>query len=387
MERPAQELRLRRAVWFAWLSLVASGAACCRGVAGPPRTDHAGAGEPPLPRLEWRGTVGLAGSATPRRGDRHAVCETSGIVWLGDDRYAAVMDGSDRLVVFSLALGGDGGPLSATALDSVSLGADRDWEDLAVVGSGPARRLFAVAEAAPALWEFAVDADLGACRAVGSWTLGDVFPRIRPNRGPEALGADPDGAALWTANEEALEGDGGPVADGEEGTVRIVRLPLDPVRGGDERLVEGRREWIYPVDPPHARVGLPGDRPYSGVVAIAALSAGRLLLLERSAGRGVPPIENRIFLVDVGAIEGSDGGRPAEAVPRVAKELLWRGSLGMNLEGLCLGPALGDGGRAVVAIADNGAEGRLGAEDVPAPNPLVVFALVDESPGEQVTSP
>lgn len=372
---------------MAWLALLPWAAACSRGVAGPPGRGDAAADTPPLPRLEWLGTVGLAGSVTPRRGDRHPVSETSGIVWLGADRYAAVMDGSDRLVVFSLALGGDGAPVSATALDSVSLGADRDWEDLAVVGSGPARRLFAVAEAAPALWEFAIDTDRGACRAVGSWNLGGVFPGMRPNRGPEALCADPEGAALWTANEEALEGDGGPVADGAQGTVRIVRLPLDPPGGGDERLVEGRREWIYPVEPPHARVGLPGDRPYSGVVAIAPLSAGRLLLLERSAGRGVPPIENRIFLVDVGATEGSAGGRPAEGVPRVAKDLLWRGSLGINLEGLCLGPALGDGGRAVVAIADNGAEGRLGPEDAPAPNPLVVFALLEEPPGGQVTSP
>lgn len=387
MERPAPPCGLLPLVRLASLSLAWWVAACSSGLCAPPGAEDPAAGSRPLPRLEWLGTVGLAGHVTPRRGDRHTVSETSGVVWLGDDRYAAVMDGSDRLVVFSLEVGRDGGPVSAAALDSVSLGADRDWEDLAIVGSGRARRLFAVSEAAPALWEFAVAADLGGCRAVGSWALGSVFPGMRANRGPEALAADPDGAALWTANEEALEGDGGPVADGAEGIVRIVRLPLDPARDVDERLIDGRWEWAYPVDPPHARVGLPGDRPYSGVVAIAVLSDGRLLVLERSAGMGVPPIENRIFLVDVGATEGRAGGTPAEALPRLAKEMLWRGSLGMNLEGLCLGPSLGNGGRAVVAIADNGDQGRGSPADAPARNPLVVFALFEDQPGGEVTSP
>ena len=44
--------------------------------------------------------------------------------------------------------------------------------------------------------------------------------------------------------------------------------------------------------------------------------------------------------------------RPAAS--RVAKQLLWKAAVGVNLEGLATGPPLAKGGRAVVAIADNG---------------------------------
>lgn len=342
----------------------------------------------PLLRLDVRGTVGIGAAVRSRRGGRHPVSETSGIAWLGDDRYAAVMDGSDRLLLLAVELVDDGTPLSATALDSVSLGADRDWEDVAVIGSVRARRLFAVAEDVPALCEFDVDVERGGCRPVGTWPLGSVFPGMRANRGPEALAAAPDGSALWTANEEALAADGGPAADDSEGIVRLVRLPLPPVEGAEGDPIAGRREWLYPVDPPHRRLGIPGDRPYSGVVAIAALAPRRLLVLERSAGVGVPPLENRIYVVDVTDLEGSPGGVAADSLPRVAKTMLWRGSLGVNLEGLCLGPMIHDGGRAVVAIADNGARARLEAETTTADNPLVVFSLssVPEG-GEPTTTP
>jgi hypothetical protein len=52
----------------------------------------------------------------------------------------------------------------------------------------------------------------------------------------------------------------------------------------------------------------------------------------------------------------------------VEKRLLWADTLGINLEGLCLGPRLVDGNRALVAIADNGGLGT--------PNQLVGLGLV-----------
>jgi hypothetical protein len=56
----------------------------------------------------------------------------------------------------------------------------------------------------------------------------------------------------------------------------------------------------------------------------------------------------------------------------VEKKLLWSDSLGVNLEGLCLGPVLADGNRSLVAIADNGGIGT--------PNQLVGLALVSPPP-------
>ena len=56
----------------------------------------------------------------------------------------------------------------------------------------------------------------------------------------------------------------------------------------------------------------------------------------------------------------------------VEKRLLWTDSLGINLEGLCLGPLLADGNRGLIAIADNGGIGT--------PNQLVGLALVTPAP-------
>ena len=110
--------------------------------------------------------------------------------------------------------------------------------------------------------------------------------------------------------------------------------------------------------------------PLSGVVAIVALGKGKLLVLERSGAPGLPPFENRIYLVDttnahdVTAIE-RDLATKTDTF--LSKRLLWRDSLGCNLEGLALGPELKGGARVLAAIADNGGIGT--------PTRLVTFRL------------
>ena len=65
--------------------------------------------------------------------------------------------------------------------------------------------------------------------------------------------------------------------------------------------------------------------------ALVALGAGRLLVLERSAGPGLPPFASRIHLVDVRDAADVSGvardlaARPADLVP---KRLLWEDTLG-----------------------------------------------------------
>jgi hypothetical protein len=116
-------------------------------------------------------------------------------------------------------------------------------------------------------------------------------------------------------------------------------------------------------------------QPLSGLSALVALGEGRMLALERSGAPGLPPFASRIYLVDVGAavdvsaVERDLASR-REAV--VEKRLLWTDSLGINLEGLCLGPLLADGNRGLVAVADNGGIGT--------PNQLVGLALVTPAP-------
>ena len=112
--------------------------------------------------------------------------------------------------------------------------------------------------------------------------------------------------------------------------------------------------------PPHAFARLLAGEPLAGLVALVPLGGGRLLALERAAGPGLPPFESRITLIDTAAgrdISEREGGlanRPDDHLPTIR---LWKDALGCNLEGLCLGPQLADGCRALVGVADNGGLG------------------------------
>ena len=338
------------------------------------------------PHVEWRGTLTLPGTFTGGDGKTRSLAETSGIAWVGGDRYVAAMDGDDHLLVLRVAVDDDGAPLEARAEGTIALGAVRDWEDVAVVGSGSGLRLFAVEEGTPAVREFLLDAAFSAARPVATRSLRVVLRGMRPNRGPESLAASPGGEWLWTANEETLEGDGPAVRDGVPARVRLVRIPVPGTVGRrpTEDPVVDRREWVYETDPPHDRVGLGLGPVFSGVVAIVALDERRLVVLERSAGIGLPPFESRIFLVDV---TGQRGAAPAVDVATAAplpKRLLWRGSLGVNLEGLCAGPGLDDGRRVLVGVADNAAGERKPDGTRGPSNPVVVFTLGDgDGAGEE----
>jgi hypothetical protein len=330
-------------------------------------------------RVEPGGIVNAPGEVVEADGSRHAVAELSGIAWLGGDSYAAVMDGSGRLLFLTVNPVADAPP-KVTFDRSIALDRLRDWEDVATCnGADGRRRWFFVEEDTPAVREFAEGDDarpVGAgplpLRAAGMVSLEGPFRSARPNRGPEALAVEPDGARLWTANEEPLERDGPPVATGVAGKVRLVGLAIDDDGAVGEKALERRREVIYEVDPPHDRVSLGGGPLYSGVVALVALGEGRLLVLERSAAAGVPPLENRIYLVDTAtAAEAREVDGNLAAVAPVAKTLLWKGALGVNLEGLCAGPRLPDGRMTLVAVADNGAGDGVGRR----PNPVACFFL------------
>ena len=331
-------------------------------------------------RVEPGGIVNAPGEVVEADGSRHAVAELSGIAWLGGDSYAAVMDGSDRLLFLTITPDVSGALPTVTFERSLALDRLRDWEDLVIFTRADGRRRwFFVEEDTPAVREFAeADGDRPAgagprpLGAAGMASLVGPFRSARANRGPEALAIEPDGSRLWTANEEPLERDGPPVASGVAGKVRLFGLAINDARAIGAEAIERRREVIYEVDPPHDRVSLGGGPLYSGVVALVALGEGRLLVLERSAAAGVPPLENRIYLVDTStAAESRDRKGNLAAVAPVAKTLLWKGALGVNLEGLCAGPRLADGRLTLVAVADNGADNGVGRR----PNPVACFLL------------
>lgn len=309
--------------------------------------------------VEHRGALSLPEERGRASDGRPRLTGLSGITWLGGDRYAAAIDNSAGMVRFRLELAADGTPRSCAELELITLAERHDFEDIAPrLGSPPA--VFLCEEDTPAIRVFRLADGV----AEGTIPLPAVTRFRRANRGLEALALDPDGKYLWTANEEALVPDGEAASMGVGTVVRLMRLPLGA--GGPPFQV------AYRVDPPHDFVPVFPGPTFSGLVALVALGQGRLLALERSAGPGLPPFESRLYAIDttnaadVSGI-GGDLGRRGEIV--IDKTLVWSGALGLNLEGLCLGPRLQRAGlrdegpqspglpggrRALVGISDNG---------------------------------
>jgi len=343
---------------------------------------------PPF-RISQRGVATLPQSVTDRDGREVPITGLSGITWLGDDRYAAIMDNSDKLLLFTLPVGPDGAPGQPSDLEVVTLAERHDYEDVAVcppplqerivarqLRNGlpdPGRCLLVAEEDTPAIR--AVSLADGAL--LGVIPIPEIFSTRRPNRGLESLDIDPDGRHIWTANEEALPADG-PAATAGSGTlVRLARIAI-PKPAQQER--DAPLQLPYAVDPPHGFIGVFPDDPLSGVVAIAGLGGGQLLVLERSGCPGLPPFENRIYLVDTAEAQGiarvgNEGGSERAASP-LPKTLLWQDQLGCNVEGLCAGKPLRERNRALLGIADNNGIGM--------PNQIIAFTLEKAPSGVSV---
>jgi hypothetical protein len=317
-------------------------------------------------RLEQAGTLRLPTDVGAGAGTPVPLTGLSGLAWLGDDRWVAAIDNSDRLATFRLALGPKGEPTGVSDVAVRPLQHRHDYEDVALcpphLEAALAAAVAARPPAPPTPWLLLCEEDTPALRVV-AFTAGRELGRVgipamfqsrRPNRGLEAVAIDAEGRCVWTATEEALPIDG-PAATETAGTVvRLTRIPLARPPTAAPKV----RQFAYGVDPPHAAVRAGGSAPLSGVVAIVSAGNERLLVMERSFTAGLPPFENRIYLVDtrsapdVAGIAAGLGERPAGS--RVAKHLLWQGTLGANLEGLAVGPPLAGGRRTVLAIADNG---------------------------------
>ena len=176
---------------------------------------------------------------------------------------------------------------------------------------------------------------------------------VRDNLGFEGLSFDPEGATLFVAAENALLQDG-EAADLDRGSPTRI-LEIDAGSGIP------RAEYLYPVERvPDEPVPASAFRS-NGISEILALDANRLLVLERSFSVGVGN-RVRLYLVDLSTaknILGSDtlGNSGHLESLMVQKELVADlHDLGVdpdNIEGLTLGPALDDGRRLLVMVADN----------------------------------
>lgn len=318
------------------------------------------------PRVAQRGSLSLPRSFTGPGGTEVSLTGASGLMRLDDDHYAAILDNSNSIVLFRLSLADDGTPVDASDFRLLSLAERHDYEDICLCPAPLAHRLALEADSLeklpPADCVLVCEEDTPAIRAVslsGGTMLGTVPippPLQTPtrNRALESLAAEPDVAHVWTTTEEGAADDGPPTSETTGTVVRLTRLAVD--HEGTVRADEAK-QFGYPVDPPHQFVRVFGGAPLSGVTALASLGAGRLLVLERSACPGLPPFEARIYLCETSTAH--DVSKTAQDLAShrdqfLAKQLLWKEQTGSNLEGLCLGPNVPGGGRALLVISDNG---------------------------------
>ena len=332
-------------------------------VAGdPPVTPEAGPARSPAPQRQADG-----GAATPSGGTDSPATkvsdmlrpwdtgkELSGITWAGGDLYYAVDDADTRLYPLVLPIDRASGaidPASAAIGEGVALSGGGDVEGCAF---DPAtRHVWASDESPTRIGEF----DPATGVLLRTAPLPAPLATHRPNLGLEALSISPDGATMWTANEEALPCDG-PVSSPSSGTwIRIARF----TREADGNGWTPSGQFAYRADPirgPHLV-----HRSRSGVSGLAALPDGTLLVLEREL-HGVdlrvtilPAFRLRLYLVDprgaadISAVESLADG----ATPPLGKRLLCELDTALeNVEGICLGPELDDGSRVLVLVADAG---------------------------------
>ncbi len=297
------------------------------------------------------GEIAVPSSVIDQFGQPFNVAGLSGVCALGGDSYAAVMDNSNRVVLFDLPIAGDGTIGALTNVRGLTLSFTGDHEG--VVHSASDRLL--IADENTMTFR---EVDLFTGDLMSTSTLPPVFDTRRPNLGLESLTLDAD--TLWTANEEALTVDG-PGASPASGSV--ARLRSQSLAAGTEN-----GQWAYLIEPLHGPTIPPEDVGQSGLTELIALPGGGLLAIERSLAFATPLFLTRIFSVDMqGATEVSGHASLAGVtIIPATKTLIYQGSHA-NLEGLCLGQSLDNDGRAMIGVVDNG--------DPLSENTIVVFRL------------
>lgn len=279
----------------------------------------------------------------------------SGIAWLGNDDWLAVSDSGNDAAELTIPWTGDGsldtGSISVNSTPML-VGAGRDFEGVDYA-TALGNNFVVSEEGSPAVRQF----DLTSFSETGGspYSTPTIFANTRSNRGFESLTIRSDGAELWTANEEALIGDGALATAGNGTPVRLQRYDLS---GATPTAAE---QFVYEVDPVHApQTG--STTPQSGLSDLVVLPNGKLLALERSViynnilGFDVPFFDNRIYEIDFSSAAQITSPTdtltaPGQSFVAVSKTLLWSGDF-INLEGLDLGGPT-DNGFVLLAVTDN----------------------------------
>lgn len=306
-----------------------------------------------------RSVVTLPNQATDQNGQTFTIAGLSAITYLDPTRtgqsapgpeasyrFVGVMDNSNKLVEFEVRFDAVGAISQCTLVRGISLASTHDWEGAAF--TDPARNSIILSdEDRPGLSEFRLT-DGALIRDV---MVPSVYAQRRTNLGLESLSSRERTDHYWIANEEALAIDGN-ISSPTAGTdVRLSLMWMSPA--GSTNLL---RQVVYRTEPMHGAV-INGAR--SGLSDLVALPDGRLLALERSFALGTPLFLSRVYEVNtsqVTDVRGQTSGLSTGTFTRCAKSLVYSGG-NNNLEGLCLGPQLGDRNSSrwvVLGIVDDG---------------------------------
>ncbi len=178
-------------------------------------------------KLNYRGKVRLGeaeSAAKDQNGAVFTITGLSGVTYLGNDTYIAVMDNSNHLVALGVRFDKDGKITEHKILGGDTIADSRDYEGVAY--TNPQHNSVFLSDEAPAgrspkVYEYTLKRSGKLLQTV---ELPPVFATQVLNRGLESLTRRGDGKEMWTANEEALTADG-PVSTDKAGTVvRLQRL-------------------------------------------------------------------------------------------------------------------------------------------------------------------
>ncbi len=258
----------------------------------------------------------------------------SGIAWLEGSSYAVVSDKSaeDGFFIFDIQVDSVSGEVQAASCLGFRSSGHPGRDNEGVAYNPATHTIWICGESDNRIMEY----DMGGKRTGRQLHMPSVFAHLPGNLGLEALSYNAHTETYWTCNE----------ADS------IVLQSF----GAD---LQPKRPFRYQLEAPVASVSKAQHYAH-GVGTVCALDDGSVLLLEREFY--VPKmkvgafVSCKLFRVTPDVTDNlTTADKPLEKQPLTS----WRTSLSLlgrsiaNYEGMCLGPALADGSRVLLLVADS----------------------------------
>ena len=261
------------------------------------------------------------------------VSDLSGLTWIRGQDFYTVSNQAQSLLPLKIEIQPNGKIASAKLGQNIAVKSALD--DFEGIAYWPERdRLYVSTERPPGIVGFDRQGD-----ATFKITVPQIFAKARRNKGLESLAYG--AGAFWTANEDALDGDGDQSSPTRGAMVRLQKF--------DDRF-RPTAQFAYQTGPSLLRASGSG----TGVTDLAVLPDGTLLCLERAVGLG---LFAKIYSIDFqGATDTTAIRKLSDAeIQPVKKRLRFERATGArNFEGIALGPELEDGWRSLILVEDSG---------------------------------